>query len=531
MLFLRTVSGFQLRQIVNRVARKVLRPVRVPGKLIPTAPRFRTGRSDARPSFLPRPPSYSPPDAFRFLNESRPVDAREFGSRKGTLLWDYNFHYFDGLLAEAPGEREKRDWVARWIDNVSVGCQPAWDPYPISRRIGNWIKWALTASERVSEDFHRSLATQALALEGTLEYHLMANHLLANGIALAQVGAYFSGPDAERWLARGLQILDVQLDEQFLPDGGHFELSPAYHALILEDLFDLIQVLRGQGLRVPTEITEAAVRALGWLRCMQRPDGEIPLFNDASYDMARSPDELLEYGRRLGIDTGADPDSGLSLMRESGYFRYSEGRLTVFGDVGQIGPRYQPGHAHCDMLSFELAWDGVPIVVDTGTSTYEVGARRNTERGTRAHNTVQVGSHEQSEIWGGFRVARRARPLEVGVVADRISATIRAFPAAWSELSREWHFRGESVEVRDRAIAGVAHSTPLVARLHIHPDVPLERQGETFQVGDLLISFEGADVVREVEYEYAPEFNRRVPGRCLEVGFTHDLITRITPVA
>jgi len=35
-----------------------------------------------------------------------------------------------------------------------------------------------------------------------------------------------------------------ELEEQILPDGGHFERSPMYHAMVLEDLLDLLQLPR-----------------------------------------------------------------------------------------------------------------------------------------------------------------------------------------------------------------------------------------------------------------------------------------------
>ena len=34
-------------------------------------------------------------------------------------------------------------------------------------------------------------------------------------------------------------ILKKELSEQILPDGGHYELSPMYHSIILEDILDL----------------------------------------------------------------------------------------------------------------------------------------------------------------------------------------------------------------------------------------------------------------------------------------------------
>ncbi len=80
-------------------------------------------------------------------------------------------------------------------------------------------------------------------------------------------------------------------------------------------------------------------------------------------------------------------------------------------DCGAIGPDYQPGHAHCDTLSYELAIDGRRVIVDSGVHDYEPTQHRAYARSTPAHNTVVIDGQEQSEMWGVFRVARRARPL------------------------------------------------------------------------------------------------------------------------
>ena len=77
-------------------------------------------------------------------------------------------------------------------------------------------------------------------------------------------------------------------------------------------------------------------------------------------------------------------------------------------DVAPVGPDYLPGHAHADTLSFELSLFGQRVLVNSGTSQYEAGPERSRQRGTAAHNTVIVDGHDSSEVWAGFRVARRA---------------------------------------------------------------------------------------------------------------------------
>ena len=110
-------------------------------------------------------------------------------------------------------ENELDPWIEKdaaqvldWIEHNPVGRAPAWDPYPLSRRITNWVKW-VRREGRCPDGLESSLATQAEALSGTLEYHLLANHLLANAVALVAAGSFFKGEDGDRWLRAGSALL------------------------------------------------------------------------------------------------------------------------------------------------------------------------------------------------------------------------------------------------------------------------------------------------------------------------------------
>ena len=56
---------------------------------------------------------------------------------------------------------------------------------------------------------------------------------------LVFAGCFFDGPEAKKWQQKGMKILALEVKEQILSDGGHFERSPMYHALVLEDMLDL----------------------------------------------------------------------------------------------------------------------------------------------------------------------------------------------------------------------------------------------------------------------------------------------------
>ena len=72
-----------------------------------------------------------------------------------------------------------------------------------------------------------------------------------NAKALVFAGLFFGGRceqgEAARWLAAGFKIAEREFAEQVRPDGSHFEQSPMYHALMVEDALDLINIGRAFG--------------------------------------------------------------------------------------------------------------------------------------------------------------------------------------------------------------------------------------------------------------------------------------------
>src|SRR5262249_13815017 len=144
-------------------------------------------------------------------------------------LWRYNLHYFDDLNAYDAAQRQ--EWhcslLSQWVCENTPGFGTGWEPYPTSLRMVNWIKWVLTGN-RLPAECIQSLAVQARWLSQRLEIHLLGNHLLANAKALLFAGIFFDGAEADEWLVRGLRILEREVAEQVLPDGGHIERSPMY---------------------------------------------------------------------------------------------------------------------------------------------------------------------------------------------------------------------------------------------------------------------------------------------------------------
>lgn len=397
-------------------------------------------------------------------------------------LWLYHLHYFDDLLADDAVRRAA--WhtalIERWVHENPPRDGNGWEPYPASRRIVNWIAFTLRG-ETLSHGALQSLSTQVRVLARTLEFHLLGNHLFANAKALVFAGSFFEGAEADHWLRIGLRLLDRELSEQILADGGHFELSPMYHALTLEDLIDLQQLSRIYPDRLGAaaqsqQWPERIAAMIAWLAAMRHPDGEISFFNDATLGQARAPENVLRYAQQFG--EAAWPDlPALTHLRSSGFVRLAAGPWTTLFDVGEVGPHYLPGHAHADTLSVEISIGGERLITNSGTSTYAIGPQREAERATAAHSTVTIDGQSSSEMWASFRVGRRARPFDVssGIEGD----------ALWGEAAhdgyrylagRPMHRRRVEVDaqrilIRDWITGGVNQES--IGRLQLHPSVTI----------------------------------------------------------
>lgn len=481
-----------------------------------------------------RPVSMLGVDTFQFLNVIGSVGcAKGWNDAEKAKLWLYNLHYFNDL--NAAGAEDRVAWhralIARWIEENPPGVGNGWEPYPTSLRIVNWIKWALQGNDLEAMWIH-GLAVQVRWLRRHIEWHLLGNHLFVNAKALVFAGLFFAGDEAAEWLAHGLKILRREVPEQVLADGGHFELSPMYHAIILEDVLDLVNANGAWPGHVHGDLVsqwcEVVPRMLCWLKGLTHPDGRIAFFNDAALGIAPDYAALEGYARRLGIaPVSARPAETRIHFPDSGYVRMERGNAVALLDVARIGPDYLPGHAHADTLSFELSLFGQRVVVNSGISRYGLGPERLRQRGTAAHSTVQVDRVDSSEVWSGFRVARRAHPFGLEINEDSDALTVSCAHDGYRRLPgrtvhrRHWRLAEHLLKVVD-TIEGGFHEA--VARYYLHPAVEVIGEGK-----EGLLRLPEGRVVRwsvaggaacMVSASWHPEFGLSVPCRRIEVLFT-----------
>ena len=475
--YYRTVSYLKKSQIKflvkNRLERKKKAITKAVAPVLGTLPLW-MDRLDAHPDYEKR---FDRDEILSgtvtLLHESGTPGGHNWANPDKSHLWNFNLQYLEFLIPLAAAYRETgeqkyyekfREYCLRWMDDNEDGTGDGWHPYTISLRLTNlWICMdgfgeIFRKDEEFAQKLGDSMYAQYLHLQKKLELHLLGNHYLENLKAVMLGALYFKEPGVyDDYKSR----LREELEEQILPDGMHYERSPMYHKIVLEDLMRAAKGVEKADRLFYEELGKKIKKMADVMYSLEDGMGQTPLFNDSGDNVARSMVSLLAALRE---EFGITPDYKASFT-DAGYYCLRSGDVKVLLDAGAIAPDYMPGHGHCDGLSFELSRQGRPVFVNSGTGMYQ-GALRGYFRSTAAHNTVMIDGEEQSECWGEHRVARRISEVTGSAGSQELKG--RLTTASGRKQGRCIRAEGSSVEIWDQ-VDGHAD-----AYFHLAPDYHYE---------------------------------------------------------
>lgn len=456
-------------------------------------------------------------------------------------LWRFHIHYQDDLLAVLAQPNDKglatsartfqQNWIVGNFYEDSRTDRDAWHPFCISRRIINWIlTWEILWSSVAAQPIERekaarvldSLALQTRFLSEHLEWDLRGNHLLVNLHALAIAAAFFEGDLGARCLQTVRKFLPLQLQEQILPSGEHFERVPMYHAQMLEAVLDLRDALASLDPGLAQQCSQTGKRMAAFIAAIRHPDQGIPLLGDSALDETPDLNVLIDAGHPDATSLSVAAAEGASCTGE--YWTFRDGGDFLLFDAGPVGADELPAHAHCDLLGLEASLAGQRVFVDSGVFDYEDSPQRQYCRGTSGHNVLQVGQREQCDVWSKFRMGARGKPVffDHGSEAEwhwasaahnaynnRDVCTVGRWLACRSGgpwLGIDWA-EGHSEQV-------------LTLRWHLHPAVHAERRSEhefVLSVREVPFAFrvESPGSLSVESYQYHSRFGSSEPAQVI----------------
>lgn len=456
-------------------------------------------------------------DTFSFLNISDTFSS--WNTTTNGMLWAYNLNYMDWLQQEEIGFQEASAWIDRFIYDLpqnKIGL----DPYPIALRSINWIKFIVQQYDNIGQEklckWNSSLYSQFSLLEKKLEYHLLGNHLLEDAYALFIGAIYFKD---KRMFEKYSKLLLRELKEQILSDGAHYEQSPMYHCVLLDRLLDCYNFAvhneRFSGQKIVTQqLKNYCLLMLGHLESIVYADKTYPLFNDSANGIAPDFKMLIDYAERLELQWQAIP------LGTCGYRKFQTERMEVMVDIGNITAIYQAGHTHADTFTYELRFDGKPIVVDTGVSTYNKSSRRQYERSTEAHNTVTISKRNSSEVWGGFRMGKRAK---VQLIQDDICCVEAKHNGYGTDCYRKFSIDNDTLIISERI------KSEAISHIHLWHEERVEKISQNEIVTThARIKVENADHLELRDEMISTEYNVFLPIKVIDIFFKEQIIYNIS---
>ncbi|MDQ3652207.1 MAG: heparinase II/III family protein [Acidobacteriota bacterium] len=403
-------------------------------------------------------------------------------------------------------------------------------------------------------------------LETYLSTYFSPNtHLTGEALGLFYLGTVL--PElkcAARWRNTGERILMNALDWHVRPDGVYFEQSSYYHRYTTDFYTHLYILARANsssaaqsgGSEVGSEAkseVESERRLSGKLTALldhlmyiTRPDGTTPFFGDDDGGRLVMLDERPANDFRAALSTGAAlfarPDYkhvageaaeetlwllGTEGMRDFDFIEahspaqtsraFPDGGYYVMRDGWESSANYMLidcgphgtlncGHAHADMLAFELAARGRTMLIDPGTYTYTGASEvRDYFRTSAAHNTLTIDGESSSAPGGTFTWRHVARATPRTWVASRRFDFFEGAHDGYSRLaSPATHTRSvlflknDYWMVRDRVASAGTHRYDL--HFHFAPDAKLE----TITQPETEAQHDGALPVRELGSGDAP---------------------------
>lgn len=470
---------------------------------------------------------------FCFLNQPAGfgLDAPDWRANGMPKLWRYHLHYFDWLRDETPDHALCAFTLDHWIAHNPPGSEDAWEPYTVSLRLINWIGYCARRRQLgldVKPAWIASIAKQGNWLARNLEFHIRANHLLKNRLALVWFRLFFRTASGDVSLLQACSDLQAELLEQFNVDGGHYERTPSYHAICLEHCIALFDALQAVVVPTPLLLTLRNVidKGLHFLQALSFSDGKVALMGDSTLHGAHSWQSLRGYWQRVNRSAPMADIDPVSLQHfpNTGFVVWQCGSCKLIISTGGPSPSYQPGHAHCDAGSFELEFMGRRVIVDSGVSQYAPGPMRQYVRSSRAHNVLAVGELDQNEIWGEFRIGARIEISGVDVRQQGESAQVvlemRSHAAAPVFYRHRRIFTLQSHQIQISDTLHLSKPALVHSRLHCHPEFQLYQHDGVWHLDDdatFSIRIETVEPMSaQVEAShYCPDFGIVLPNQCL----------------
>lgn len=177
-------------------------------------------------------------------------------------------------------------------------------------------------------------------------------------------------------------LLEKQLAEQILPDGGHISRNPDILLQIMLELIPLKMTYKEQHIPVPIALQNAIDRIIPILHFFCHPDGNFIQFNGAG---------PTDWAAFLSIfDAEGEGLKPPSQAPHSGYYRLYGPNTQITMDAGATPEAQFSTTAHAAPLALEISIKNQRVIVNCGAAPKYDFKWFNITRSTPAHSTLSI---------------------------------------------------------------------------------------------------------------------------------------------
>jgi len=386
-------------------------------------------------------------------------------------IW-HGFGWLADLVSAGDEAREAaRALILSWLGESAAWHPIGWRSDVLATRVFAWI---VHMDELAGRDTDRPLRRAMLASLAAQLRHL-ARTAAWEGSGAAQLralkgllGGLIALGGSERRVARVLRVLERELQQQILPDGGHRSRSPSVQLEVLRDLIDIRAALRAARIEAPAAVQDAIERMAPMLRFFRHGDRRLALFNNSIEEDGVLVDLALTRSEAKGRAPAQAPDSGFQ--------RLQAGQSLVVLDTGKPPARGFDREAHAGMLSFELSQGRDRIIVNCGGYRGPKPAWHRMAQASAAHSVLVVGDTNAVEIQADGSLGHAPDRVQYERAEEEghqwVAATHDGYQQRFGvTYSRELYLArdGDDLRGEDKLTGGAGAA--FAVRFHLHPAV------------------------------------------------------------
>ncbi len=263
------------------------------------------------------------------------------------------------------------------------------------------------------------------------------NHTLSEITGLI-IGAWCSKDETA--LIRAYQLMDKEIQNQFMNDGGYIQYSFNYQRFALQIMEFVIKISKITGIKLSDHSKVLIGKSVLQMYQLQDEAGDVPNYgsNDGAlifpvttssfrdfrpvlntvhavlkgkrlYDQGKYDEEMLWFS---DIDIRNIPHASIQRQSvgysDSGFYslRHNDGNLMI------VLQEFMTRPAQMDQMHIDLWHKGVNVLCDSGTYSYATNLGKQLAL-TAAHNTVKIGDKEQMKKNGPFLIYDWSSATEV----------------------------------------------------------------------------------------------------------------------